>query len=86
DLSAPVHDLNGHYLGVVGLHLSWSWARDIAAKLLDPAGNRYDVDVIIVRDDGTVILGPKGMEETKLDTASVRAAQGSDNGGSLIET
>ncbi len=81
-----MHDLNGHYLGVVGLHLSWSWARDIAAKLLDPAGNRYDVDVIIVRDDGTVILGPKGMEETKLDTASVRAAQGSDNGGSLIET
>lgn len=86
DLSAPLHDVKGRYLGVVGMHLSWSWARDIAAKLLDPTGKRYDVDVIIVRSDGTVLLGPKGMEETKIDTASLRASQAAVDGGSLIET
>lgn len=86
DLSAPVHDVDGHLLGVVGMHLSWSWARDIAAKLLDPTVNRYDVEVILVRDDGTVILGPKGMEERKVDTPSWRAAQAGQEGGSLLET
>jgi len=86
DLSAPVQDANGHLVGVLGMHLSWSWARDIAAKLLDPTGNRYDVDVIIVRDDDTVILGPRNLEETKIDTASLRAARASRTGGSLLET
>lgn len=85
DISAPVRDLKGRYLGVVAVHLSWSCAREMAAKLLDPTGNRYDVDVIIARADGTVMLGPKGMEESKIDTASFHAALSSDNGGSLTE-
>ncbi|ALU90908.1 diguanylate-cyclase GGDEF domain containing protein [Herbaspirillum rubrisubalbicans M1] len=86
DLSAPVHDLQGRFIGVLGMHLSWSWARDIAGKLLAPTSNRYDVEVIIVRSDGTVILGPKSMEESKIDTASWRASLKATNGGSMIET
>lgn len=86
DLSMPVLNMQGQMIGVMGMHLSWGWAREIASKLLNPASSRYDVDVLIVRSDGTVILGPKDMEETKIDTASFRAAQHSSAGGSLIET
>lgn len=86
DLSAPVHDADGQFVGVVGMHLSWGWAREIAAKLLDPAGSRYDVDVLIVRSDGLVLLGPKDLEETRMDTESFRQSLQSPSGGSLTES
>lgn len=85
DLSMPVLDMQGHYAGVIGLHLSWSWAREIAAKLLNPAGERYDVDVMIVRSDGTVLLGPPQLEERIIDTDSFRASQRSPTGGAVLE-
>ena len=86
DISSPVYNMQGDFTGVVGIHLSWSWAREIAAKLIDPAGNRYGVEVMIVHSDGTVMLGPKELEEKKIDTASFRASQHSGNGGALLES
>lgn len=85
DISSPVLDMQGRYMGVIGMHLSWTWAREIAAKLLNPAGDRYDVEVMIVRNDGTVLLGPKGLEEKKIDTESFRASQVSASGGAVLE-
>ncbi|MFJ3056545.1 diguanylate cyclase domain-containing protein [Herbaspirillum sp. NPDC087042] len=86
DIAAPVLDMEGRYIGVMGMHLSWGWAREIAAKLLDPTGNRYDVEVLIVRSDGVVLLGPKGLEETVINTESFRASQSAGTGGSTVET
>ncbi|WP_245200139.1 diguanylate cyclase [Herbaspirillum sp. LeCh32-8] len=86
DLSMPVLDMDGRYIGVMGMHLSWAWAREIASKLLNPASGRYDVEVMIVRGDGTVLLGPKGLEEKKIDTESFRISQQSPAGGAVLET
>lgn len=85
DISMPVQDMQGRYMGVMGMHLSWTWAREIAAKLLNPAGDRYDVEVMIVRADGTVLLGPKELEEKKIDTDSFRASQKAATGGAVLE-
>ncbi len=86
DIAAPVLDMEGRYVGVMGMHLSWGWAREIAAKLLDPTRNRYDVDVLIVRSDGVVLLGPKNLEEKVIDTESFRASQSATASGSNVET
>jgi diguanylate cyclase (GGDEF)-like protein/PAS domain S-box-containing protein len=85
DLATPVLDKQGRYIGVIGMHLSWAWAREIASKLLNPTGDRYDVEVLIVRSDGTVLLGPKGLEETRIDTESFRASQRLAAGGAVLE-
>ncbi|MBO9538931.1 diguanylate cyclase [Herbaspirillum sp.] len=85
DLSAPVQDVQGRFIGVVGIHLSWTWAREIATKLINPAGDRYGVEVMVVRADGTVILGPKELEERKIATASFTASQKSQDGGVVLE-
>ncbi|MBB5391555.1 MULTISPECIES: diguanylate cyclase domain-containing protein [unclassified Herbaspirillum] len=85
DISSPVKDKEGHVVGVVGMHLSWVWARDIAARLIDPAAARYGVEVMIVRSDGTVMLGPKELEEKKIDTDSFRASQKAQGGGAVLE-
>nr|WP_050469666.1 diguanylate cyclase [Herbaspirillum chlorophenolicum] len=85
DISSPVLDMQGRFVGVMGMHLSWTWAREMAAKLIDPVGERYGVEVMIVRSDGTVMLGPKALEEKKIDTDSFRASQKSKGGGAMLE-
>jgi hypothetical protein len=72
DISTPIFDPKGNYKGVLGAHLSWDWARDIAHDLLDPANQRYNVDVLVVRDDGMVLIGPKDLEAKKIRTDSAR--------------
>lgn len=80
EISVPVVRSDGTYRGVLGVQLSWEWARKIAADLLIPSDSQYMVDVLIVRDDDTIILGPDYLEESKIDVASVDLAQMGRNG------
>ncbi|CAN7486041.1 diguanylate cyclase domain-containing protein [Massilia sp. LjRoot122] len=75
DLSGPILDGNGKPVAVLGLHLSWEWARRHARQLLTPALREYGAEILVIRDDGTVMLGPQSMVETKVDTTSLRLAQ-----------
>ncbi|MCD2519672.1 sensor domain-containing diguanylate cyclase [Massilia sp. G4R7] len=75
DVSAPLLDGQGKPAGVLGLHLSWEWTRNHAKKLLTPALREYGAEILVVRDDGTVMLGPDSMVERKIDTASLRLAR-----------
>ena len=74
DIATPITGPEGQFQGVLGVHLSWTWARELAKKLLNPANDRYDVEIMIVRDDGTVLLGPKELEEKKIATDSFKAS------------
>ncbi|MBB3211410.1 diguanylate cyclase (GGDEF)-like protein/PAS domain S-box-containing protein [Herbaspirillum sp. Sphag1AN] len=74
DISTPIMGTDGKFKGVLGVHLSWEWARDLVKKLVNPTNDRFDVDIMLVRDDGTVVLGPKDMEEKKMDSDSFRAS------------
>lgn len=85
DVSIPVLRTDGSMRGIMGAHLSWVWARELAQTLLVPAAKDYETEVLIVRGDGTVLLGPKEMEEKKLASPSVdRALEG--NSGAVDET
>lgn len=85
DVSAPLKNAKGEFVGVVGMHMSWQWVRKRAAELLTPALREYGAEVLVVRDDGTVLLGPEKLIETRIDTPSLRlAAQGQT--GSMSET
>lgn len=85
DVSLPVRRSNGEYRGVMGVHLSWEWARGIANSLLIPADRQYQVEVIVVRDDGMIILGPEHLQETKISTSSLALAR-SGKAGAIAET
>jgi diguanylate cyclase (GGDEF)-like protein len=80
DVAAPVAQANGEARGVLGVHLSWDWARRQARTLLTPALREYGAEIIVLRDDGTVLLGPQGMEEQKLSTASLALALKGETG------
>ena len=74
DIATPILGPDGQFQGVLGVHLSWTWARDLAKKLLNPANDRYDVEIMIVREDGTVLLGPRQLEEKKIASDSFKAS------------
>lgn len=84
DVAAPVLDSSGKLRGVLGAHLSWSWTRDLAQRLFESAQRRYQIEVLIVNKEGLVLLGPKALVETHIDTPSFRAAQLGES-GAIVE-
>lgn len=80
DVSTPVFSQEGELFAVLGLHLSWEWARSQARMLLTPALREYGAEILVVRADGAVMLGPQELLEQKIDTASLRRARLGDTG------
>lgn len=74
DIAGPVRDEQGKLLGVLAIHLSWKWARALARDLLTPALREYGAEILVVRKDGTVLLGPEELIEKRIHTDSLRLA------------
>jgi len=74
DVAGPIRDSQGTLLGVLAIHLSWDWARNLARNLLTPALRDYGAEILVVRGDGTVLLGPKDILERRIATDSLRLA------------
>lgn len=66
DFALPLQDNNGQPRGVFGVHLSWSWARQIKSELIDATMASHQADALILSRDGSVILGPANMEGKKM--------------------
>ncbi|MFN4087445.1 MAG: diguanylate cyclase [Alphaproteobacteria bacterium] len=67
DVAAPVFGWDGTLRGVLGAHLSWSWAAEVQASLLEPAAHRYELDVMILDAERTVLLGPSDLMGARLE-------------------
>jgi PAS domain S-box-containing protein len=86
DLAFPVPDQAGNPQGVLGVHLSWQWARDVERSVIAPVETRRQVEALIVDAKGTVLLGPPGWQGSRLSLAGLKAAQARQEGGYLEET
>ncbi len=75
DVAAPVSD-SGKFQGVLGAHLNWTWAREVEKSLRQATGND-SVEVLVLSQDGTVLLG--ALESQKLSLKSVKAALAGQN-------
>lgn len=80
DVAFPYADTSGKIQGVLGVHLSWEWAREVEQSVMEPIAARRKVEAMIVGTDGTVLLGPPGLQGKKLEHASVLAARKGGNG------
>lgn len=74
DIAMPLTRKDGVPLGVLGAHLSWAWANEVAESVLQRGGDdKPDVDAFVLSREGVVLMGPKNLQGQKLDLASVRA-------------
>lgn len=84
DVAFPYQDGAGKTLGVLGVHLSWQWARSVERSVIAQVAARGKVEALIVGSNGDVLLGPASLQGKKLDLPSLRAAQRQD-AGYLVE-
>ncbi|GAC1537334.1 MAG: hypothetical protein NVS2B4_17540 [Ramlibacter sp.] len=74
DLAFPVERSGQASPSVLGMHLSWQWAREIEKAIFSSLAPGRKVQALIVSRGGTVLLGPPGMQEQVLKVPSVTAA------------
>jgi len=58
DVAAPVRDAAGHVAGVIGVHLSWTWADEARQAILGGQSHLTGKSIWILSGDGTMLLGP----------------------------
>lgn len=80
DIAFPLKDDSGQTTGVLGVHLSWTWARKIEQAIFVPVGRSRTIDPLIISNTGAVLLGPPEVEGTVLKLASVDAANRGERG------
>ncbi|MDG3438913.1 hybrid sensor histidine kinase/response regulator [Nitrospirillum amazonense] len=69
DVAAAVHDETGAVQGVLGAHLSWSWAVEVTRSVLGATAERSGVQVLVLSQGGTVLLGPEPFLGRELTVA-----------------
>lgn len=74
DVAAAVTDENGTFQGVLGAHLSWDWAKKVEKALLQPLSKHSQLEVLILSQDGTVLLGPPSLAFQPLTLNSLQAS------------
>ncbi|QJD99408.1 diguanylate cyclase [Massilia forsythiae] len=84
DAAGPISDADGKLRGVLAIHLSWDWARSLAQGLLTPALRDFGAEIIVVRGDGVVLLGPADILEKRIATDSLALARQGKT-GALME-
>lgn len=84
DIAFPYLDAAGRIEGVLGVHLSWQWAREIEQSVMTPVRNRRQVEAMIVGADGTILLGPAALQGTKVGQSSFKSGL-ANSSGYLVE-
>ena len=60
DFSAPIQR-QGKTLGVLGLHLSWDWARDTLEALRPTYADQAQIEIFVFNREGKLIYAPGGQ-------------------------
>lgn len=83
DVAAPVYNRQGDFQGVLGAHLSWTWAEEVKGSLLNTP-TTANKEILIVDRLGTVLLGSERWQGQTLNLESLRLAQ-TQREGSIVE-
>ncbi len=78
DISAPVYDKDGKFMGVLCGHLSLDWAFEARERMLDQLSRDY-LDLVVLNREGKVLMGTPALPSLKVDLASLKSYQGLTN-------
>jgi diguanylate cyclase (GGDEF)-like protein/PAS domain S-box-containing protein len=81
DIAVPIVNARGELQGVLGTHLSWTWAGQIKRELVDREVERHQAEALVLSADGTVLLGPAALQGRKIDQPPGHLAASSQTRG-----
>jgi diguanylate cyclase (GGDEF)-like protein len=75
DVAMPVRNQQGALAGVLGAHMSWTWADDVRKTVMANEDPATPADLWVVGRDGAVLIGPSSG---KIDVARLGNARRAD--------
>lgn len=85
DVAFPLRDEENNITGVLGTHLSWTWANEVRDSIVEVINDTRDIDVFILSSNKDILLGTNDYREDSIDLESVNLAL-SGSAGSRVET
>ncbi len=79
DISVPVLDDKGAFLGVLCGHLSLDWAFETRERMLDQL-SREQLDLVVLSRDGKVLMGTPTLPSLKVDLSGLEVVSGARAG------
>jgi len=78
DVAMPVRGPQGGVQGVLGAHLSWSWADTVRRQVLARHQSQYGAELLVLDQDGEIILGSpdEASEFADLTSAETEGPRG----------
>jgi diguanylate cyclase (GGDEF)-like protein len=58
DVAVPVKDAQGNTLGVLGAHMSWTWASVVRETVLQSLDTASATEIWVLNSEGVALLGP----------------------------
>jgi HD-GYP domain-containing protein (c-di-GMP phosphodiesterase class II) len=77
DVAVPLRSPDGSLRGVLGAHLSVAWARQTHASVLAAVDPEREIEVIVARADGELVIGPSQLFDTPLPLEQLLQVTGS---------
>lgn len=78
DVAMPIHLPDGTLAGVLGAHMSWTWAADVSTNVLRNHGDASgESELWIQAKDGSMLIGPDNAG--KLSPAQIAHVRGAGN-------
>ena len=74
DFAAPIH-IGNTVVGVLGIHGSWEWTREVLESLTPPASQENALELFIFNREGQLILAPAAREKS-MQNARVQLPKG----------
>ena len=74
DVSAPIYDDNGKFLGVVCGHLSLDWAFEARNRILDQLA-KQQLDLVVLNSEGKVLMGTPELPSLAIDLSNLVSYQ-----------
>ena len=85
DVAFPFADGGGTVRGVLGAHVSWNWAGEVARSVIESVSRRGAVETLILSREGKVLLGPPALVEKTLALQSFKRATPTRQGDYIVE-
>ena len=79
DISIPIKDENGDLKCILATHLSWKWAEEIQDSIMKPLKNRSELELFIISNDNTVLLGQNKFLGQKMELNSINNSRDEEN-------
>lgn len=79
DVSAPVLDEQGRFIGVLAVHLSLDWAFEARERMLHQVANEH-LEMVVLNAQGKLLMGTSELPSLKLDLSGLQTVAAARHG------